>query len=224
MRQIKLSKRLFAAASFVRNGSVVADVGTDHAYIPIYLVTNRISPLAIATDINEGPIFRARQNILLYGVENKVVCYCASGLEGIEEHSPDDVLICGMGGELVARILEESQYVKNTSINLILQPMTSIFELRSYLRDGFLITDESIVFEDGKYYQIICARYDGQVHKYTDLELEIGKINIQKKEKIFFEYVNHIISKKKKILQGLIAGKCDTSQILKEIAELEGLK
>ena len=224
MKSIKLSKRLHTVASLVRNGAVAADVGTDHAYIPIYLVQEGISPLAIATDINEGPIFRAMQNISLCDLQKKIICYVAPGLYGIEKHSPDDVLICGMGGELIAQILCESDYVKNSRVNLILQPMTSIAELREFLSHGFDIYDEKIVFEDGKFYQIICAKYSGNSHDFSNAELELGKINIERREAIFLELLDFTIAKKKRILQGLLAGNCNTEKIEREIREMEALK
>ena len=136
---IKLSKRLSTVASFVRNGVIVADVGTDHAYLPIYLVQSKKAKKAIATDINEGPLSRARENILQNGLENEILTYISNGLNGIESNFPDDIMICGMGGELIAEILDKSNYVKNSNVNLILQPMTSVKELREYLQNGFFI-------------------------------------------------------------------------------------
>ena len=205
-------------------GQKCADIGTDHAYIPIYLVQNGISKRAIATDINEGPILRARQNIIENGLRDKIACYVASGLDGIEPQEPTDITICGMGGELIAKIIDASSYIRNDGVNLILQPMTSALELREYLQNGFEIYNEKVVFEDGKYYQIICARYDGKPRKYTSVELEMGKINIESGEKIFLDFLEYTILKKKKILKGLIAGNCNTEKIEAEIRELEALR
>ncbi len=224
MKQLKISKRLCTAASFVRDGAVIADVGTDHAYIPIYLTRIGKISRAIATDINEGPILRAKDNIASFSYQDKIETYIANGLDGIDKHTPDDILICGMGGELIAEILERCQYIKNERVNLILQPMTSILELRTYLKNGFYIYDEEIVFEDGKYYQIICARYDGKCHDYTEVELELGKINIEKHSSVFSDLLDLTISKKRRIMQGLEKGACDTTEISEFIKELEKLK
>ncbi|MBQ7411335.1 MAG: SAM-dependent methyltransferase [Clostridia bacterium] len=223
MRQLKLSKRLGTAAQFVRDGAVVADVGTDHAYIPIYLVQSGKTARAIATDINEGPLARANDNIASYGLEDKIITYIANGLDGIEAYAPDDVIICGMGGELIADIIDKSNYVRSSDKNLILQPMTTALELREYLKNGFEITDEAVVYEDGKYYQIICACYDGQAHEYSKIELELGKINIKKREAVFLKMLDFCIAKKKKIRDGLLKGDCDTAEIEKEIEEMEKL-
>ena len=133
MSDLKLSKRLSAAASFVRDGAVCADIGTDHAYIPISLVLDGKVKYAIASDINEGPILKARENIEKYGLADKITARIADGLNGIEEYKPNSIVICGMGGELIARIINDCAYVKQQGIQLILQPMTSIAELREYL-------------------------------------------------------------------------------------------
>lgn len=224
MRQLKLSKRLGTAAQFVCDGAVVADIGTDHAYIPIYLVQSGKASRAIATDINEGPLGRANENVALYELEDKITTYIANGLDGIEAYAPDDIVICGMGGELIADIIDKCNYVRNSDKNLILQPMTTILELREYLKNGFEITDETVVYEDGKYYQIICARYDGQAHEYSKIELELGKINIKKREAVFLKMLDFCIAKKKKIRDGLLKGGCDTAEIEKEIEEMEKLR
>ena len=221
---IKLSKRLSTVASFVRNGVIVADVGTDHAYLPIYLVQSKKAKKAIATDINEGPLSRARENILQNVLENEILTYISDGLNGIESNFPDDIMICGMGGELIAEILDKSNYVKNANVNLILQPMTSAKELREYLQNGFFIYDETVVFEDGKFYQIICAKYDGQKYKFSEIELEVGKINMMNKSNDFKEFIAHTIEKKKKIFLGLKKSGRDTTGVEKEIKDLEKLK
>lgn len=224
MKSLRLSKRLSTATNYVRDGALVADIGTDHAYIPIYLTLNSRVCGAVASDINEGPILRAKENIAEYSLEGKIVTCIANGLEGIEMYKPTDIVICGMGGELIAEIIDKCDYVKNNDIRLILQPMTSISELRTYLKSGFLINDESVVYEDGKYYQVICASYDGLEHEYTQIELELGKKNIEKREDIFFRLVDFTIEKKRKIMQGLKKGNCSTENIEKEIEELEELR
>ncbi|MBO5374513.1 MAG: SAM-dependent methyltransferase [Clostridia bacterium] len=224
MKELKLSKRLNTVAQFVRDGAVVADIGTDHAYIPIYLMLNGIAKHAIASDINEGPIARARENISQYKLEKSITTCVTNGLDGIPSYQPTDILICGMGGELIAQILDSCDYIKNPKIKLILQPMTSIYELRSYLTKGFCISEEAIVCEDGKYYQIICAFYDGKHHEFTDVELELGKRNIEGKENIFYDFLDFSITKKQKIINGLIKGGCDTAHLESQIKEMEGLK
>lgn len=224
MTEIKLSKRLSTAASYVRSGAFVADIGTDHAYLPIQLVLSGKVKHALASDINSGPILKAKENIRKYGLEDKIETQIANGLCGIEKLKPTDILICGMGGELIAKIIDESEYVRNKDIRLILQPMTSVYELREYLSRGFSTIAENIICEDGKIYQIICAQYDGVVHNYTKAELELGKLNIENGSLEFRELLYSTIAKKQKRYDGLCKGGYDTEEIEEELKELEKIK
>ena len=224
MSDIKLSKRLSTAASYVRSGAFVADIGTDHAYLPIYLVSKGIAAEALASDVNSGPIQKAKENISKYGLCGKVHTEIADGLAGIEKYKPTDIIICGMGGELIARILDASMYVKNSEIRLILQPMTCVYKLREYLSNGYSTIAENVVCEDGKIYQIICAQYDGKKHNYTKAELELGKLNIENGTEEFLELLNSAIAKKQKKYSGLCAGGYDTKEIEEEINDLERIK
>ena len=223
MRDIILSKRLSTAASFVRSGAVCADIGTDHSYVPIYLVLSGIVKKAIASDVNEGPTLIAKENVKKYGLDDKIIVRIANGLDGIEEYKPTDILICGMGGELISEILNRSEYVKNNEVRLILQPMTAIKELREYLSHGYKITDETLVFDADKLYQVICAEYDGMEHPYTDIELELGKINIEKREELFSMLVKNTLKKRRKRFEGLKVGGYQTDDLEKEISELEAM-
>lgn len=223
MRDIILSKRLSTAASFVRSGAVCADIGTDHSYVPIHLVLSGIVKKAIASDVNEGPTLIAKENVKKYGLDDKIIVRTANGLDGIEEYKPTDILICGMGGELISEILNRSEYVKNNEVRLILQPMTAIKELREYLSHGYKITDETLVFDADKLYQVICAEYDGIEHIYTDIELELGKINIEKREELFSMLVKNTLKKRRKRFEGLKVGGYQTDDLEKEISELEDM-
>lgn len=219
----KISKRLCTAASYVRDGAVVADIGTDHAYLPIYLALENKIKKAIASDINEGPIAKARENIHKYDLEDIIDTCVADGLNDIEKYEPTDILICGMGGELISQIIDKSPYTKIQGIRLVLQPMTSVKELREYLQNGFSTIAEKIVFEDEKLYQIICVEYDGIKREYNNAELELGIKNIENGGKLFDMLLFSLIAKKEKKLKGLIRGGYDTEEIKKEINELKKL-
>lgn len=220
---LKISKRLCTAASYVRDGAVVADIGTDHAYLPIYLALENKITSAIASDINEGPISKARENIIKYGLEKKIATSVANGLDGIEKYSPTDIVICGMGGELIAQIIDKSLYAKKNGVRLILQPMTSVKELREYLQNGYSTIAENIVFEDDKIYQVICVEYDGVTRHYTDFELELGIKNIENGGEKFQMLLKATIKKKEKRLNGLKIGGYDISKTESEINELKKL-
>ena len=176
----KISKRLEAAASFVRRGVRIADIGTDHAYLPIYLYASGIISGGVASDINQGPVDRARANIRGWGADGAIEVLRADGLCEAERYSPDDIFILGMGGELIANIIENASWVRDSRYRLILQPMTHAETLRKYLYDNqFSILDEMIV-EDEKIYQIICAEYCGRAEEATPIELMFGKRNLER--------------------------------------------
>ena len=190
----KLSARLLAAADFVRQGSFVADVGSDHAYLPIYLCSLGKIKGALASDINEGPVARAQINIASYHLGKKISVLRTDGLSGVEKFSPDDIVICGMGGELICSIIDSAEWTKNKNIRLILQPMTHAEKLREYLiSNGFSIIGETILKED-KIYQIICAEYSGAVSDYSELELIFGRHNLEKRSEVFLEYARYVRS------------------------------
>ena len=170
-----LGKRLSAVASQVRDGAVFCDVGTDHAKLPIYLAThNRIS-MGYATDINAGPIDTARKNVSSFGLSSVIECIQTDGLDGMSGLGITDVSICGMGGELIARILSDCDFVRDKSIKLILQPMSHTPDLRRFLYDnGFFISNERFVYENDKLYVIFTATYTGGLIKYDEIDMLIG--------------------------------------------------
>ena len=175
MNDIKLSKRLSTAASYVRSGAFVADIGTDHAFLPIYLVLSGKVDKALASDINVGPIQTAKENITRYGLTDKIFTEIANGLEGIESYCPTDIVICGMGGELIADIVEKADFVKNPAIRLVLLPMTKVGHLREYLaNNGFAVEGETLSSVQNKVYTCLCVSYTGQPYSLTAFEREFG--------------------------------------------------
>ena len=221
---LKISKRLCTVAQYVRDGAVVADIGTDHAYLPIYLAEQGKIKRAVASDINKGPLEKAKENIHNYGYDEIIDACLANGLAHINEYNPTDIAICGMGGELIAQILDASDYVKKEGVRLILQPMTSARELREYLSKGYFTIAENIVFEDGKLYQIICAEYDGKEKHYTDAELELGVRNIENGGEMYEKLLFSTIAKKQKKLDGQRLGGQNADETEKELQELLKLK
>lgn len=182
--------RLLAAAGYARQGKFIADVGTDHAYLPVYLAEAGVSAGAVATDINRGPLERAAANVAAAGLSDKITLRLADGIDGVEAFCPEDIFILGMGGELIARILGNSDYIKNENIRLILQPMTRQAALRRFLLDsGFLIEDERLVLGDGgRIYQIICAHWDGVRRSAAEAALAVGAINLSRGGELLGEY------------------------------------
>ncbi len=206
----KISKRLEAAASFAQSGVRIADIGTDHAYLPIYLYSLGIISGGVASDINEGPTQRARINVRAWGAENAISVLCTDGLSGIEKYCPDNIFILGMGGELIVKILDGAPWVKNGK-RLVLQPMTHPEILRAYLyKNGFDIIDERIV-EDDKLYQIICAEYSGNAYTPTEGELYFGKLNLERGGELLQKLLLHVRAVYEQRIKGKMIAGADSS-------------
>lgn len=176
---MQLSKRLRAVADLVPGGTVLADVGTDHAYIPIALVEEGKIPRALAMDINQGPLMRAEENIKAHGLEEKIEIRLSDGLEKMKKGEADAVLIAGMGGLLTVRILSGKREILD-GVTLVLQPQSDLPSVRGWLaEEGYTITAEDLVLEDGKYYPMMRAQKCGGISEAKDRNhcLEIpGKI------------------------------------------------
>ena len=161
-------KRLDVLLSLLPRGCRLADIGCDHAYIPISAVKQGKAVFAYASDVRKGPLSRAAKNVAEAGLSDKIVLNLADGLDGAEEYRPDTVVIAGMGGELIADIIDRAPFVKTDKITLILQPMTCPDELRKYLLSaGFEIERERLAYEDRHIYQIIVCRFKAAAQEYT---------------------------------------------------------
>lgn len=221
MTEIKLSRRLSAAADFVRQGAVVADVGTDHAYLPIALCQSGRARSAVASDINEGPILRAREHIAEYGLQDKIATVRCDGLAEVFDYEPTDILVLGMGGELIVHILDGAPWLRDRGRRLILQPMTHPEAVRRYLSEnGFAIVDECLV-EEGKIYQIIVAEYTGQPYELDALDLLIGRKNLERGDALTRATCERFIGVFAERLRGKQMAGADTSEEEFMIKQLE---
>lgn len=222
-----IDDRLWSCASFVRPGSVICDVGTDHAYIPVYLVKRGTVPFAVATDINEGPLAAARKNADAYGVSNMIHFIKADGLqfENIEQYNISDILICGMGGELIRDIIGACPYTKNGNVRLILQPMTQVNLLRSFLfENGYEEVDGTVSESAGKIYQTIVCEYTGKNTSCRDSELYCGVSEGIRGCDLYGKLIDKYISKFTFEKEGRIKGSLDVSAEEKLICELKEIK
>ena len=166
---------MLAAASFVRSGAVLADIGTDHAYLPLYLLSEERIVRAVAADIGEGPLSRANAHIAEAGEQLRVQTILTDGLAGLDACGLTDIAICGMGGELIVKILDAAPFVRDSAIRLILQPMTRAAVLRRYLAEqGFAILAEKPCRAAGRVYSCLCAEYDGVRRTLTPAQAEVG--------------------------------------------------
>ncbi len=222
----KLSRRLSAAASYARAGAHIADIGTDHAYLPIYLYKTCRVPGGVASDINEGPVARARQNIRAYGAEAAIATELCNGLSAVQKYSPDDIFILGMGGELIVSIIDGAPWVKAEDIHLILQPMTHPEILREYLyKNGFAVIDECVVRDD-KLYQIIVAQYIGEqtAPAYDECELLFGRLNIERESDEYLEllaHVKNVYAERKRGKDSAFADSAEETRIIEKIEQLQ---
>lgn len=168
-----LGDRLRAAAEFVRRGAVFADIGTDHAYLPIFLLSEGIVSYAVCSDVNGGPLENAKATAEEHGVRENIEFRLADGAIGLEDIPLTDVAICGMGGELIASIIDASERLKSSGVRLILQPMSRQEHLLSYLnRGGFEIVDYAFATESEKSYIILAAEYKGKIPTEDILSVE----------------------------------------------------
>ena len=177
MIRSNLDCRLALVASMVRPGKRIADVGTDHAYLPVWLVREGIVPQAVATDIRKGPLSSAARNVADAGLADKISLRLCSGLSGVSPTEADDIVIAGMGGELIASILEEARWTRDSEKQLVLQPMTADIPLRRWLlSNGFDIREEHAVCTEKHIYLAILARYDGIERIGDELFCITGKL------------------------------------------------
>lgn len=178
MAQLNLSPRLLAAAEFVDSGTVAADVGTDHAYLPVYLIQSGKCERVIASDVRTGPLDRARETVERFALSDKISLRLSDGLLSYEDGEASQIVICGMGGELIAQILSAADWVKSQGMHLVLQPMSQPDTLRRFLCDnGFFIEAETAVQDSGRFYTVISARYDGKAHPCDELFAAIGALS-----------------------------------------------
>lgn len=201
---MKLSKRLQAVASLVKEGKCVADIGTDHGYIPIYLVESGICEKAIAMDVNKGPLQRAKEHIKENGLSEKIETRLSDGLAALSPGECDCAVIAGMGGGLVIKILDEGATVAKTMTELILQPQSELEKVRFYLQENqYQVVEEEMVEEDGKYYPMMRVKW-GNRDTYETIELLYGKYLIQKKHPVLLQYLDKEIRTKTSILEQLM--------------------
>lgn len=194
---MQLSKRLHAVASLVTPGYRVADIGCDHAYTSIYLAENRISEHIIAMDVNQGPIDRARENIVKYGFADKIETRRSNGLEKLKPGEADILLIAGMGGALTNQILEEGLEIFEQAREVILQPQSEIHKVRKMLEEHhFLIAEENMLMEDGKYYMMMKAvpeKYADTWEAYSLKNREhyyYGRLLLEGRNPVLYSYLN----------------------------------
>lgn len=190
---IKLSKRLRAIVNFCDKNKIIADIGTDHGFVPNFLYEEDINRKIIATDISLNSLNKAIEFTELRGNKGKIEHIVCNGLEKIPP--VDQIIIAGMGGILISKILDRDFEKARQAEKLILQPMQQVDYLRKFLYDkGFKILDEKIVFEDNKFFHIIVANYKAIKEEYTDIDLKVSKLLRNRKDKDLIEFLKYLIN------------------------------
>ena len=175
MNKSAINARLLSAAELTRQDATFADIGTDHAYLPLFLLESGRIKSAVCSDINEGPLASAKKNAEERGMMDKMSFILTDGATVLSGLGVTDYAICGMGGELIADIIERAPQLKDSSINLILQPMSRQSVLRKYLAQaGFEIKVESYSYDAGKYYVCLLATYTGKPYEMDEVSAELG--------------------------------------------------
>ncbi len=200
---MQLSKRLQLVASFVSKGKVTADIGTDHGYVPIHLVREQAVPYAYACDVNKGPLERASAHIAEAGLTGQIETRLGSGLSVLKPGEAETIVIAGMGGPLMQRLLEESRDVTASVSELILSPHSEVEGVRRYLHQaGFCIIREAMIYDEGKFYTVLKG-VPGQEETYTELEYRFGRLLIEAGDQVFLEYLQDCIRKLQTLMNRL---------------------
>lgn len=200
---IHLSERLSLVASLCIPNLPTVDVGTDHAFLPTYLIQSGKIKTCIASDVADDPLENAQKTIAKYHLENKIKLIKSDGLKNISDDF-SQVIVCGMGGTLIKSILNDEERTRKRNMHLILQPMTRAEEVREYLWcNGFEIKQEITVLDEGRVYVVLDVFYTGKNTEYTEEELYLGKIlpkktNLNSNDKKYMEKQTKILESKKR--------------------------
>ncbi|MDO5145861.1 MAG: class I SAM-dependent methyltransferase [Eubacteriales bacterium] len=201
---MELSKRLGTVAEAVTAGCRVADVGTDHGYVPIYLVREKGCKKAYAMDVNKGPLERAEAHIRMEGMEDVIEVRRGDGLSALEPEEADSVVIAGMGGELICRILREASRFLEAGTEFVLQPQSEWFKVRHLLHEaGYRIAKEWFLKEEGKYYVVLKALPAGEEKEQYEEEFcyEYGASLLRERHPVLLEYLQKEVEKREHILE-----------------------
>mgnify|MGYP001194446011 FL=1 len=187
---MNLDGRLGMIAENIPRCSILADIGTDHAFIPIYAVVASLCEKAVAADVRPGPLMTARKNIIKHGLESRIETRLGNGLEPISEPECDVTVIAGMGGPLIRRILAESSEKAKKCRLLLLQPNNAPEALRKWLyENGFSIIGEDLAEDSGKLYCLIKAKWTGIYENHDDFDCYIGRKLLESDDPLIIPYL-----------------------------------
>jgi tRNA (adenine22-N1)-methyltransferase len=223
MNEFRLSKRLEAVASFIPKGAVLADIGSDHAYLPCYAYLHGYITKAVAGEIADGPLRSAKQQVEKAGLSHVISVRKGDGLAVIAPGEVDCITIAGMGGTLIANILEAGKNKLFGVKRLILQPNVGADIVRKWLMNNdWELIAERILKEDGRIYEVLVAEKGDGKKPYADMEAELllGPFLLKEKKDVFLEKWRHELEHWKRIVRQL-AEKAETESALAKKRELE---
>lgn len=202
----------------------LADIGTDHGYIPIYACKLLKVKMAIACDINKGPLQNAKLNISVYNMHKQIETRLGSGLTPLQKGEVQTVTIAGMGGDLIIDILKASTDILPSLSQIIVQPQSSVSKVRKYMHSiGFKIINEYFIKEENKYYTVInCIK--GREEVYSFAEYAFGKILIEKREPLFINFIKEEKHKFEIILNNIKLNNIKTNKVQDLISYIETCK
>lgn len=190
-KEVRLSKRMQMVADMVTGGSILADIGCDHGFVSIYLVEKGTCPKVIAMDVNEGPLLRAKEHIDERGLSEYIDIRLSDGMEKLALGEADSILIAGMGGRLVIRILSDYMEKAKALKEIILQPQSELYLVRKFLTEqGFHILKEDMVEENGKYYPSLKVMWRKKAPlPLSGTEQWFGPLLLKEKHPVLYEYL-----------------------------------
>lgn len=215
-----MNKRLKLISEYIENGKGIVDVGTDHGYLPVFLAENGYDGNIIASDINVDPLSKAVKNAASAGVSDKISFLLCDGLRKCPPDKVDTIVIAGMGGDMILKIIEETEWCMSPKYKLILQPMSKCEILRYWLvYNGFEISNELLVEENGTIYQIMIVKFGGYT-ALNDAELYTGKYELSENKNLYCKQFNAVFNRFERAISEIKKGELIPEYRLKLFEEI----
>ena len=212
--KIPISKRLLACARFVQPGAKVADIGCDHGYLGIYLLTEGIASYVVSSDLREQPLQKARENAVRFGTQEQMEFHVADGLAAVQPEKADTVVCAGMGADSIIEILAAAEWIRNSEVRLILQPQSSGQALRGWLADqGFVMTRETLLEENGYLYTVLEAVWCGEKQNVSPGHQFVSRFLLEESSPLLPNYFARLSAGMKRAVLGLQKGADDPEKL-----------
>ncbi len=221
MKRLQLRPRLKAIAHMIAPCNCMADIGTDHGYLPVWLCLEDRCKTAIAADINPSPLARAEETVRRFGMLDRISLRLGGGAEPLSPGEADTIVIAGMGGLLIGEILKADPEVFGQAKQILLQPMSSIPELREQLYSmGYSIQNESLVPEEEKLYHILSVEKIPEVEEFAPIDFVLGRQLCKTQPEHFPRYLAAQKERFSRKLAGMQAGKASDTRAMEKTKEI----